>query len=189
MIVHSAVPEGMSLDPADLDVDGDVDLLATIAGTINWYENVDGRGNFSGPHPIEEPGWVDEVNYQSVRAVDLDGDGDLDVLAGMDSLIWYENQNGKGVFGESHVIAESLDIDDATITAVFAADMDSDGNTTYDEGDWNQDGDFDTSDLVLAFQVGHFETAAKPLRSQMAAAIDLVFGDDNDAKTLLAFVA
>jgi len=29
------------------------------------------------------------------------------------------------------------------------------GNSTWEEGDWNADGEFDTSDLVLAFQSGN----------------------------------
>ncbi len=34
------------------------------------------------------------------------------------------------------------------------------GNSTWDEGDWNGDGDFDSNDLLLAAQTGGYVTAA-----------------------------
>ena len=42
---------------------------------------------------------------------------------------------------------------------VFAAGEFEDdivGNSTWEEGDWNGDGDFSTGDLVAAFQIGHY---------------------------------
>lgn len=51
------------------------------------------------------------------------------------------------------------------------------GSTLYSEGDWNLDGRFDSSDLVLAFQFGNYTTdtsiasvgrmAARPLTSSL----------------------
>ena len=60
---------------------------------------------------------------ESVFAVDLDGDGDMDVLTASrndDKIAWYEN-NGNQTF-TSHTI--STDADGAK--SVFAADMDGD---------------------------------------------------------------
>ena len=53
-----------------------------------WFEN-DGKGNFT-MHPIS----LDQAAYD-IRLVDMDGDGDLDVLiAGQQSqnVVWYENK-------------------------------------------------------------------------------------------------
>ena len=79
---------------ADLDDDGDIDA-ATCAGAwienkhwqAVWFEN-DGRGHFT-THVIGR----NQTGYD-IRAVDMDGDADLDLLiAGMDShnVVWYEN--------------------------------------------------------------------------------------------------
>lgn len=74
---------------ADIDRDGDPDA-ATCAKDDRiaaWFEN-DGRGNFS-VHTIGR----DQAAYD-IRAVDMDGDQDFDLLvAGQSSLnvVWYEN--------------------------------------------------------------------------------------------------
>ncbi|MCA9200264.1 MAG: PEP-CTERM sorting domain-containing protein, partial [Planctomycetales bacterium] len=35
-------------------------------------------------------------------------------------------------------------------------------NSTWGTGDWNGDGEFDTSDMVLAFQDGGYELGPRP---------------------------
>ena len=50
------------------------------------------------------------------------------------------------------------------MTAVFQAGEYEDnlvGNSTWAEGDWNGDGEFDSADLVLAFQDNGFVAAFK----------------------------
>ena len=62
----------------------------------------------------------------SVHAVDLDGDGDVDVLSasGLDAQIaWYENL-GSGSFGPEQVITTAA----GTKRMVYAADLDGDGD-------------------------------------------------------------
>ncbi|MGQ0701199.1 MAG: FG-GAP-like repeat-containing protein [Panacagrimonas sp.] len=77
---------------ADLDGDGDVDVLSAsyIDDKIAWYEN-DG---------MPDPGFTLHTisttadSAFSVFAADLDGDGDVDVLSGSrddDKIAWYEN--------------------------------------------------------------------------------------------------
>ncbi|NNE90336.1 MAG: VCBS repeat-containing protein [Verrucomicrobiales bacterium] len=79
-----------SLAIGDIDRDGDPDLATCgclIDGTAAWYEN-DGKGGFK-KHIIGE----DQSSYDT-RLVDMDGDGDLDVLiAGHFSrnIVWFEN--------------------------------------------------------------------------------------------------
>ena len=56
--------------------------------TAAWFEN-DGQGNFT-THHIHE----DQASYD-VQLVDMDGDGDLDILnAGQESrnVVWFENR-------------------------------------------------------------------------------------------------
>ena len=52
----------------------------------------------------------------------------------------------------------------------------------FEEGDWNQDGDFDSSDLVFAFQCGRYESAARPLVVEIAAAVDWIFANGDNPK-------
>ena len=79
-----------SLDLADLDEDGHIDAVSCgkeADGVVAWYEN-DGGGKFT-KHVIDE----NQGSYDT-RAVDMDGDNDLDVLiAGhaSNNVVWYEN--------------------------------------------------------------------------------------------------
>jgi hypothetical protein len=62
---------------------------------------------------------------RSVYAVDVDGDGDMDVLSASsvdDKIAWYEN-DGQQTF-TSHTITTSAD----AATSVYATDMDGDGD-------------------------------------------------------------
>jgi hypothetical protein len=82
-----------SLFVEDLDQDGDVDIGTCGRhedSTAVWFEN-DGRGFFV-KHLIE----ANQGSYDT-RAVDMDGDGDLDMLiAGhwSQNILWYENPMG-----------------------------------------------------------------------------------------------
>jgi len=89
--------------PADLDGDGDVDLVSgqTIGseiGQFEWYEN-----NGESP-PSFQVHTIADVNAAAdlAFAIDMDHDGDMDVLAREDKylqparLLWYENRSGGG---------------------------------------------------------------------------------------------
>jgi hypothetical protein len=80
-----------SVYAADLDADGDMDVLSASYSDdkIAWYENIDGQGTFSTQKIITQADGA-----QSVYAADLDGDGSLDVLSASvsdDKIAWYEN--------------------------------------------------------------------------------------------------
>ena len=77
---------------ADLDRDGDQDVLSGSLSTFAWYENTDGMGTFGPRQVISRPASL--VFFLSVFAADLDGDGDFDVLSAAnreDRIAWYEN--------------------------------------------------------------------------------------------------
>jgi len=123
---------------ADLDGDGDVDVLSASLGdhTVAWYENMNGLGEFGPQRVITTSA---EYVY-SVYATDLDGDGDVDVLSASfrdDKIAWYENTDGLGTFGPQQVIniadpdgivdnGNEGDADGAR--SVYATDLDGDGD-------------------------------------------------------------
>ena len=110
-----------SVYAADVDSDGDIDVLSSTWGddTIAWYEN-DGSRNFS-THTIAPA----VSGPMSVYAVDVDGDQDMDVLSaslGDDKIAWYENDGSQSF--SSHTITTKAD----GAGSVYAVDVDNDGD-------------------------------------------------------------
>ncbi len=116
-----------SVFAADIDGDGDMDLLSasTDDDKIAWYEN-DGT-------PLNG-GWANHTislaanAAEAVFAIDLDGDGDLDVISASrfdDKIAWYENDGTPAVGAwTEHSISTAVD----SANSLFAADLDGDGD-------------------------------------------------------------
>ena len=108
--------------------------------------------------------------------VDLDGDGDLDVLGEFadDVITWHENRllgdvNNDGIFNSSDLVR------------VFQAGEYEDGsqnNSTFEEGDWNGDGDFDSSDLVHVFRAVTYSAPA--IRAAIVSQIESLFDAEDE---------
>jgi hypothetical protein len=114
-----------------------------------------------------------------VYAADVDGDGDIDVLSASDSgTAWYEQRlagdaNDDGVFNSSDLVL------------VFQAGKYEDGlarNAAFAEGDWNGNHEFDSADLVFALQFGHYEAAARAGKTDIAAAVDRLFANPDASR-------
>jgi len=124
-VISTAADGPITIVAADLDGDGDVDVLSASSNDneIAWYENTDGLGTF-GPQQVIFAG---ALGAWSVFAADVDGDGDVDVLSASlfdDTVAWYENTDGMGTFGPQRPISTVVE----AAISVFAADMDLDGD-------------------------------------------------------------
>lgn len=123
-----------NITPADINNDGKIDLLIdtiydeiTEEKNIFWLENLNQQGSFSTPILIDH----EFTNSKSLRTYDLDNDSDLDILAAIyehnqnesSKIVWYENLNGLGSFGEQKLISnEVYRANDAT-----SGDINNDG--------------------------------------------------------------
>ena len=109
----------------DVDGDGDLDVLAADfrEHIIAWYENITGNGSHWAKHIIDG-------NYEfalTVHAVDLDHDGDVDVLSmasDNDEVTWWENTSGDESVWLEHTIETGFD----GAYSVYADDVDCDGD-------------------------------------------------------------
>ncbi len=114
-----------SVIAADIDGDGDMDVLSAsdLDDKIAWYENMDGNGNFAYQQVLT----IAAAGADSVFSVDIDGDGDMDVLSASwydDKIAWYENTDGNGAFGNQQIITTLA----AQVNSIFSADIDGDGD-------------------------------------------------------------
>jgi hypothetical protein len=113
--------------PADVDRDGDVDLVGSSNGhDIVWWENSSGDGSAWGKRVIDNS----VSGTQLVHAADVDSDGDMDVVGAtwLDGGInWWENAVGNGTSWQKHTIDSAMNADYSRTHCMRVSDMDGDG--------------------------------------------------------------
>lgn len=170
-----------SIDLADVDGDGDLDVLgaASVDDLVVWWAN-NGSGG----------GWTETTVASSfdganaVRAADFDSDGDLDVVGGAqvdEDVVWWENTNGLGTTWTAHTIDSNfINPDD-----VHAADIDRDGDLDFvavAQGDndiswWSNDTIIRNQGFVISGTAGTanntgWRLLSAPCASQTRATLD-----------------
>lgn len=107
---------------ADIDADGDLDIISAGNDIISWNRNQDGLGNeFSTQIFIyNETGYG---GFKEIHMVDIDNDGDLDILSAGTQIAWFKNDS-TGNFGAKLIISTSV----SSGESVYASDIDGDGD-------------------------------------------------------------
>jgi len=125
-----------SVYAADLDGDGDPDVLSASFGESNadariaWYENQVGKnGADEDGFGVRQTIATSTEDFRSVHASDLDGDSDPDVLSGSSVIAWHENQIGEsGADGDGFGTQQTIVTSNSGATSVHSADVDGDGD-------------------------------------------------------------
>ena len=137
---------------ADLDADGDLDLVIRDETAIIWSENVNGAGSFA---PVDTLFVNDPLHEFDLG--DLDGDGDLDLVVAIGMpphVAWAENLSN-GQFAGANVIASNPQW--ADVGAVLCRDMNGDtepdvlftADGNYVHWCFNDAGSFPVQDSVI----------------------------------------
>ena len=165
----------VSIATSDVDGDGDVDVisLSTEGRRVAWHENV-GNGSGTFERHVVATTSLELTGDARIYGVDLDGDGDTDIVSNAWDIYWWEGY-GDGTFAEAATVNQDLGAVPASHLSF--ADVDLDGDLEVFEmvdgfnrekaiwietfkrpvGDVNNDWRFDSSDLVIVFQAGKYE--------------------------------
>jgi hypothetical protein len=114
----------------DIDNDGDLDVMAFSwyqnsgdFSSIVWYENANGMGNFTQQHIVVS----NTEQIQAIRLVDIDNDGDKDVIcASANNIISLYKNNGNGTFAAQTIF--STYTYGKYLLDMVTADIDNDGD-------------------------------------------------------------
>jgi VCBS repeat protein len=116
----------------DADNDGDIDVFAVGVNnnSVVWYESS------GGSEPTFTPSYLsnDFLAARAITAADVDGDGDMDIVAGAwmdDRALWFENDGNNPATFTTRVIASNLGdaVEGQALTwDIEGCDIDGDGD-------------------------------------------------------------
>jgi len=151
---------------ADIDGDGDLDVVTADDQKVFWYENL-GAGLAWNRTPVVNGFWVDAVNTD-----DVDGDGALDVLTG--------GTSGVIVHGNPLVAPGFTQLSSTWTSTVGTADFDGDGDSdVFAASKWDH-----KVEIIEALGGGSFaaptDVAVSPALGARVAARGDLDGDGDD---------
>ncbi len=117
------------IELVDLDNDGDFDILESQTYGLFYRENI---GNAEGPNfapIISNPFGINEVQYLNTSTVDLDSDGDLDILCGSyQEFVYYENTGTSEIPTIAEPVRSPFGLPPENYQQIITADWDNDGD-------------------------------------------------------------
>jgi hypothetical protein len=122
--IDSTLPNATFIAIADIDEDGDLDMVANGNPYVRWYQN-------NSPDTTWTPHDIDNSLYGAVglAIVDIDGDDTLDVVAAgynSNDIRWYKNEGGTPIHWHQYIIDDDYEGAEGLIVGDIDADGDSD---------------------------------------------------------------
>ena len=128
-VISTDVSSPYGISSGDFDNDGDLDVVSLsgdLIAKVAWFENTDGLGSFE-----NNPNIISTNIYwgNDVITSDIDGDGNLDILASfeIDRIVFYKNF-GNGDFGEDTLQFITAASNTDGPRGVYSADINGDGD-------------------------------------------------------------
>jgi hypothetical protein len=180
----------VSVDIVDVNSDGNLDILTNshTNGEAYWVENL--GGGIFGPLQLITSSFYS--NIQFMHGADVDGDNDVDIVLTKrieGKIVWFENLDGLGDFGQEHAIASGLDHP----FGLYTTDLDNDGDLDVtsvsiygDVIDWYENldgaGNFGLQNIIMDDAFGANFVLAKDIDEDGDIDVLASLGDANEIR-------